>query len=63
MSAVVKPKVKVWVVFSDDMKFGEGRARLLEVIDERADEAQRTALETIVSGEACGEIARNASAR
>jgi molybdate transport system regulatory protein len=35
VSAVVKPKVKVWVVFSDDMKFGEGRARLLEVIGER----------------------------
>jgi molybdate transport system regulatory protein len=26
--------VKVWVVFGDRLKFGEGRARLLEAIDE-----------------------------
>jgi molybdate transport system regulatory protein len=31
----VKPKVKVWVAFSDELKFGEGRARLLELIGER----------------------------
>jgi molybdate transport system regulatory protein len=33
--SVVKPKVKVWVAFSDELKFGEGRARLLELIGER----------------------------
>jgi molybdate transport system regulatory protein len=32
---VVRPKIKVWVAFSDELKFGEGRARLLELIDER----------------------------
>jgi len=31
----VKPKVKVWVAFSDELKLGDGRARLLELIDER----------------------------
>lgn len=31
----MKPKVKVWVAFNDELKFGEGRARLLELIDER----------------------------
>jgi molybdate transport system regulatory protein len=30
----MKPKVKVWVTFGD-LKFGDGRARLLEVIDEQ----------------------------
>jgi molybdate transport system regulatory protein len=30
----VKPRVKVWVVFGDDVKLGEGRARLLELVDE-----------------------------
>ncbi|HXU91886.1 MAG TPA: LysR family transcriptional regulator [Methylomirabilota bacterium] len=29
----MKPKVKVWVTF-DDLKLGDGRARLLELIDE-----------------------------
>jgi molybdate transport system regulatory protein len=29
----MKPKVKVWIAFSEDLKFGEGRARLLELID------------------------------
>ena len=28
------PKIKTWVAFGDDSKFGEGRARLLELIDE-----------------------------
>ena len=28
----MKPKVKVWVAFSDELKFGDGRARLLEAI-------------------------------
>lgn len=30
----MKPRVKAWVVFGDRLKFGEGRARLLEAIDE-----------------------------
>ena len=30
----MKPRVKVWVVFGDDVKFGDGRARLLELVDE-----------------------------
>jgi len=29
----MKPKIKVWVAFNEDLKFGEGRARLLELID------------------------------
>ena len=28
------PKIKTWVTFSDALKFGEGRARLLELIAE-----------------------------
>jgi molybdate transport system regulatory protein len=31
----VKPKIKLWVAFGDDLKFGDGRARLLERIGER----------------------------
>ena len=31
----VKPKLRVWVVFGSRLKFGDGRARLLELIDER----------------------------
>ena len=34
-------------------EIAEGNGTRLIVIDERADEAQRTALETIISGEAC----------
>jgi molybdate transport system regulatory protein len=30
----VKPRVKVWVVFGEGVKFGDGRARLLELVDE-----------------------------
>lgn len=30
----MKPRVKVWVVFGDDVKLGDGRARLLELVDE-----------------------------
>jgi molybdate transport system regulatory protein len=30
----VKARVKVWVVFGDDVKFGDGRARLLELVDQ-----------------------------
>ena len=29
----MRPKLKVWVTFGDDLKFGDGRARLLELID------------------------------
>ncbi len=31
----MKPRVKVWVTFGDDLKFGDGRARLLEAIEKR----------------------------
>src|SRR3989442_13987476 len=31
----MKPKLKVWVTFGEDLKFGDGRARLLEAIEER----------------------------
>ena len=30
----MKPKFKVWVVLSEGVKFGDGRAQLLELIDE-----------------------------
>jgi molybdate transport system regulatory protein len=30
----VKPRLKVWVVFDERVKFGDGRARLLELVDE-----------------------------
>lgn len=30
----LEPKLRLWVVFGDRLKFGDGRARLLEVIDE-----------------------------
>ncbi|MBI2219072.1 MAG: LysR family transcriptional regulator [Candidatus Rokubacteria bacterium] len=30
----MKPKLKVWVVFRDGVKLGDGRAHLLELIDE-----------------------------
>jgi len=29
----MKPKIKVWITFNEDLKFGEGRARLLELIE------------------------------
>jgi molybdate transport system regulatory protein len=32
--AKMKPKLKVWVVLSKGVKFGDGRAQLLELIDE-----------------------------
>ena len=31
----MRPKVKAWVAFGDELKFGDGRARLLELIDKR----------------------------
>jgi len=30
----MKPKLKVWVMFNDKVKFGQGRAALLRLIDE-----------------------------
>ncbi|MEX2146343.1 MAG: LysR family transcriptional regulator [Candidatus Rokuibacteriota bacterium] len=30
----MKARLKVWVVFDDRVKFGDGRARLLELVDE-----------------------------
>ncbi len=30
----MKPKLKVWVMFGDTVKFGQGRAALLRLIDE-----------------------------
>jgi molybdate transport system regulatory protein len=30
----MKPQLKVWVTFGDHVKFGDGRARLLELVDE-----------------------------
>jgi molybdate transport system regulatory protein len=30
----VRPRLKVWVVFGDRVKFGDGRARLLELVDQ-----------------------------
>jgi molybdate transport system regulatory protein len=30
----MKPKFKVWIVFEDQIKFGDGRADLLDLIDE-----------------------------
>ena len=30
----MKPKLRVWVVFGTGLKFGDGRAQLLEAIDE-----------------------------
>jgi molybdate transport system regulatory protein len=40
----MKPKVKVWVTFSDELKLGDGRARLLELIGKRGS-LQRAAKE------------------
>jgi molybdate transport system regulatory protein len=34
-SSAMRPKVRVWITFGDDTKFGDGRARLLELIDAR----------------------------
>jgi molybdate transport system regulatory protein len=30
----MRPKLKVWVIFDDKVKFGQGRAELLRLIDE-----------------------------
>ena len=34
MKRAPEVKLRVWVVFGDRLKFGDGRARLLELIDE-----------------------------
>jgi molybdate transport system regulatory protein len=39
----VKSKLRVWVVFRNRFKFGDGRARLLELIDERGSLRQAAA--------------------
>jgi molybdate transport system regulatory protein len=39
----VKPKLRVWVVFGSGLKFGDGRARLLELIEERGSLRQAAA--------------------
>ena len=39
----MKPKVKVWVTFGSELKFGDGRARLLELIEERGSLRQAAA--------------------
>jgi molybdate transport system regulatory protein len=39
----VKPKLRVWVVFGSRLKFGDGRARLLELIDARGSLRQAAA--------------------
>ena len=31
----MKPKLRVWVTFGEELKFGDGRARLFELIEER----------------------------
>ena len=31
----MRPKARVWITFGEDVKFGDGRARLLELIEER----------------------------
>jgi molybdate transport repressor ModE-like protein len=40
----VEPKLRVWIVFGKRLKFGDGRARLLESIDTRGS-LQRAAAE------------------
>jgi molybdate transport system regulatory protein len=37
------PKLRVWVVFGKSLKFGDGRARLLALIDERGSLRQAAA--------------------
>src|SRR5258705_13277590 len=44
----MKPKMRVWVTFGEDLKFGDGRARLLELIDERGS-LKKAALELEMS--------------
>lgn len=39
----MKPKIRVWITFGERLKFGDGRARLLELIDERGSLRQAAA--------------------
>jgi molybdate transport system regulatory protein len=39
----MKPKLRVWVVFGEQLKFGDGRARLLDLIDQRGSLRQAAA--------------------
>jgi molybdate transport system regulatory protein len=39
----MKPKLRVWVVFDEELKFGDGRARLLDLIDRRGSLRQASA--------------------
>jgi molybdate transport system regulatory protein len=39
----VKPKLRIWVVFDQGLKFGDGRAQLLELIDTRGSLRQAAA--------------------
>ena len=39
----MKPKLRVWVMFGEDLKFGDGRAQLLTLIDERGSLKQAAA--------------------
>ena len=39
----MKPKLRVWVLLGNQLKFGDGRARLLELIDERGSLRQAAA--------------------
>jgi molybdate transport system regulatory protein len=40
---LMRPKLRVWVMFGRDLKFGDGRARLLELIDQRGSLRQAAA--------------------
>ena len=40
----MNPKLRVWVVFGNELKFGDGRARLLELIAERGSLRQAAAV-------------------
>jgi molybdate transport system regulatory protein len=39
----MRPKLRVWVVFGEELKFGDGRARLLDLIDRRGSLRQASA--------------------
>jgi molybdenum-dependent DNA-binding transcriptional regulator ModE len=39
----MKPKLRVWVVFGKQLKFGDGRARLLQLIADRGSLRQAAA--------------------
>jgi len=39
----MRPKLRVWIAFGDELKFGDGRASLLALIDERGSLRQAAA--------------------